>query len=191
MTIKYSKGLAFAGITILTAMMVAPSQAADPVIPPVTTSAPITGTIHVLSRVMNDNLGTKSPNDFLFYVKHWGTNVVGSPFSAAGNTGVTFVLEPGTYVVSTPIIDGYNGVWFGEGITNGFIDLKAGQDITIARIFDDVGKTTAVVAVEEPATDNGGTLPSTATPWFNALAAGMLLSVLGAMGARKFALQNK
>jgi hypothetical protein len=83
-------------------------------------------------------------------------------------------------------------VWFGEGITNGFINLKAGQDITIARIFDDIGKAgVVVVAPVVPPTDNGGTLPATATPWFNALAAGMLLSLLGAIGVRKFALQNK
>ena len=190
MTIKYSKSLALAGVLALTAMMVAPSQAEDPVVPVATTSVATTGTIHILSRVVNDNLGTKFPTDFVFNLKHWGTDVTGSPFIGAGNIGTTFVVEAGTYVVSTPVVDGYNGVWYNNGITNGFIDLAAGDEITIVRISDDAGLADVVV-VEEPTTENGGSLPNTATPWFNALAAGMLLSALGAIGVRKFALQNK
>ena len=184
MTMKYSKVLAMAGVAILTSMMVAPALAEDPVVPVATTSVSTTGTIHILSRVLNDNAGTKSPNDFVFYLKHWGTDVAGSPFVGAGNTGTTFVVEAGSYVVSTPIIEGYNGVWFGEGISNGFIDLNAGETITIARIFDDVGKA-EIVVVQEPATEDGGILPSTATPWFNLLLVASLIAAAGALGLRK------
>jgi hypothetical protein len=185
MTIKYAKVLAVAGVVAMTAMMVVPSQAADPV---VTTSVSATGTIHVLSRVVNDNLGTKSPTDFTFNLKHWGTDVVGSPFVGAGNIGTTFVVEAGTYVVSSPIIEGYTGVWFNEGITNGFINLAAGDVVTIVRIHNDAG---IADVVADPATEDGGLLPNTATPWYNYLIVGSLITAAGAFGFRKFALNTK
>ena len=190
MTIKYSKVLAIAGVVVMTSMMVAPSQAEDPVVPVTTTSVSTTGTIHVLSRVVNDNLGTKFPTDFIFNLKHWGTDVVGSPFIGAGNIGTTFVVEAGSYVVSTPIVDGYNGVWYNEGITNGFIQLEAGQVVTIVRIQNDVGIADAVV-VEDPTTEDGGLLPNTATPWYNYLIVGSLITAAGAFGFRKSVLNHK
>jgi hypothetical protein len=190
MIIKYSKVLALAGVVVMTSMMVAPSQAEDPVVPVTTGSVSTTGTIHVLSRVVNDNLGTKFPTDFIFNLKHWGTDVVGSPFIGAGNIGTTFVVEAGSYVVSTPIVDGYNGVWYNEGITNGFIQLEAGQVVTIVRIQNDVG-IADVVVVEDPTTEDGGLLPNTATPWYNYLIVGSLITAAGAFGCRKSVLNNK
>lgn len=190
MTTKYSKMLAIAGVAVLTSMMVAPTHAQDPVVPVATTTVSTTGTIHVLSRVVNDNLGTKFPTDFTFNLKHWGADVEGSPFVGAGNVGTTFVVEAGTYVVSTPVIDGYNGVWYNEGITNGFIDLQAGEEVTIVRISSDVG-IADVVVVDEPTTEDGGLLPNTATPWFNFLLVGSLIATAGALGVRKsFTLRN-
>lgn len=184
MTIKYSKTLAAAGIAVLTSIMVAPVQAADPVVPVAVTSVETTGTIQVLSRVINDNAGTKFPTDFVFNLKHWGADVVGSPFTGAGNVGTTFVVEAGTYVVSTPVVEGYNGTWSGVGITNGFIDLQAGQTVTIIRIFNDNGLAPTVV-VEEPTTEDGGVLPNTASPWFNFLLIGSLVAAAGALGLRR------
>jgi hypothetical protein len=184
MTIKYSKMLAIAGVAVMTSMMVAPTHAEDPVVPVATTSVSTTGTIHVLSRVVNDNLGTKYPTDFIFNLKHWGSDVEGSPFRGEGNIGTTFVVEAGTYVVSTPVIDGYNGVWYNEGITNGLINLAAGDEVTIVRISNDAG-IAEVVVVEEPTTEDGGLLPNTATPWFNFLLVGSLIAAAGALGVRK------
>ena len=189
MTTKYSKTIAIAGALALSALMVAPAQAEDPMVPVATTSVATTGTIHILSRVINDNLGTKYPTDFVFNLKHWGADVVGSPFSGAGAAGTTFVVEPGTYVVSTDIVEGYTGTWFNGVITNGFIDLAAGDEVTIVRIHDDAGVAAEVVLVEP--TEDGGTLPETASPWFNALAAGLLVSAGGAIGLRGFAFSNK
>jgi hypothetical protein len=189
MTIKYSKTLAWATTIALTSLMMSPALAEDPVVPVVTTSVAETGTIHVLSRVINDNLGTKYPTDFMFNLKHWGTDVVGSPFIGAGNIGTTFVVAPGTYVVSSPIVEGYYGVWYNEGVTNGFIDLQAGDVVTIARIHNDAG--IADVVVEETTTEDGGLLPNTATPWYNYLIVGSLITAAGVLGFRKFALNNK
>ena len=190
MTIKYSKSIAIAGVFALSMMMVAPAQAEDPVVPVATTSVVTTGTIHILSRVVNDNLGTKFPTDFMFNLKHWGADVVGSPFIGAGNIGTTFVVEAGSYVVSSPIVEGYNGVWYNGAITNGFIQLAAGDEVTIVRINDDAGLADVVV-VDEPTTEDGGTLPGTASPWFNALAVGLLISAAGAMGFRRLAISTK
>ena len=189
MTIKYSKSLVLATAIALTSLMMSPALAEDPVVPVVTTSVAETGTIHVLSRVINDNLGTKYPTDFMFNLKHWGTDVVGSPFIGAGNIGTTFVVAPGTYVVSSPIVEGYYGVWYNEGVTNGFIDLQAGDVVTIVRIHNDAG--IADVVVEETTTEDGGLLPNTATPWYNYLIVGSLITAAGVLGFRKFALNNK
>mgnify|MGYP007092089048 CR=1 FL=1 len=183
MTIKYSKALALTGVAILTSFMVAPSQAADPVVPVTTTAVSTMGTIQVISQVNNDNGGTKVPADFQFNVKHFGTDVVGSPFLGTGSFGTTFIVEAGTYVVSTPVIEGYDGTWSGVGIENGFIDLQPGQSVTIIRTFNDNG--TGAVAVEVPATEDGGVLPNTAAPWFNILLVGSLIAAAGAFGLRK------
>jgi hypothetical protein len=189
MTIKYSKSLALATAIALTSLTMSPALAEDPVVPVATTSVAETGTIHVLSRVINDNLGTKFPTDFMFNLKHFGTDVVGSPFVGAGNIGTTFVVAPGTYVVSSPIVDGYYGSWYNEGITNGFINLQAGDVVTIVRIHNDNG--IADVVIEQPATEDGGLLPNTATPWYNYLIVGSLITAAGALGFRKFALNSK
>jgi hypothetical protein len=183
MTIKYSKALAITGVAILTSFMVAPSHAADPVVPVTTTAVSTMGTIQVISQVNNDNGGTKVPADFQFNVKHFGTDVVGSPFLGTGSFGTTFIVEAGTYVVSTPVIEGYDGTWSGVGIENGFIDLQPGQSVTIIRTFNDNG--TGAVAVEVPATEDGGVLPNTAAPWFNILLVGSLIAAAGAFGLRK------
>jgi hypothetical protein len=188
MTIKYSKSFGLATSIALTSLMMSPALAADPVVPVVTTSVVETGTIHVLSRVINDNLGTKFPTDFMFNLKHFGTDVVGSPFIGAGNIGTTFVVAPGTYVVSSPIVEGYYGSWYNEGITNGFINLQAGDVVTIVRIHNDAG---IADVVEQPATEDGGLLPNTATPWYNYLIVGSLITAAGALGFRKFALNSK
>jgi hypothetical protein len=184
MTIKYSKVLAIAGVALMTSMMVAPSHAEDPVVPVATTAVSTMGTIQVISQVNNDNGGTKLPADFTFNVKHFGTDVLGSPFLGTGSFGTTFIVEAGTYVVSTPIVDGYDGTWSGIDITNGFVDLQAGQNVTIIRTFNDNG-TGPVVVVDEPTTENGGVLPNTATPWFNFLLVGSLLAAAGSFGILK------
>jgi hypothetical protein len=188
MTTKYSKILAMVGVAILSSIMVTPAYAEDPVVPVVTASISTMGTINVLSRVVNDNLGTKFPTDFTFTLRHHGTDVIGSPFTGAGNVGTKFVVEAGTYVVSTPIVDGYDGVWFNGEITNGFIDLKAGEEVTIVRIFSDAG---VAAAVQVPATEDGGLLPDTATPWFNFLLFGSLIAAAGAFGLRVVSISAK
>lgn len=186
MTIKHSRVLSLASVAVLTVMMTVPSYAADPVVPVTTAADVTTGSITVVQKVINDNNGTNVAGDFMMSVKHWGASVAGSPFIATDGAGKTFILEPGTYVVSQQIIEGYDGTWSGDGVINGFIDLQPGQAITIVRTLNDNGTSpSAVVAPEETTTEVGGVLPNTATPWFNLLIVGLLVATAGAVGTLK------
>lgn len=186
MTIKHSRVLSLASVAMLTVMMTVPSYAADPVVPVTTAADVTTGSITVVQKVINDNNGTNVAGDFMMSVKHWGASVAGSPFIATDGAGKTFILEPGTYVVSQQIIEGYDGTWSGDGVINGFIDLQPGQAITIVRTLNDNGTSpSAVIAPEETTTEVGGVLPNTATPWFNLLIVGLLVATAGAVGTLK------
>jgi hypothetical protein len=188
MTIKYSKGLAIAGVVVISALMVAPSYAEETAV--ATAYQAPAGVIHVVQKVINDNGGTAVSGDFTMTVQHHGTDVLGSPFVGVGSTITTFILEPGTYVLNQEPKAGYYGQWSSPGSYSGFVNLQAGQEITFTRTSDDVSGA-FVVTTPAPVTENGATLPSTASPWFNALAAGMLLSAAGVIGVRKFAVQTK
>jgi len=188
MTTKYRKVLVVAAVATLGLLMIAPTQASTNGNGPTYASLETMGTIHVVNVVLNDNKGTLMPADFQMAVKHFGGNVQGSPFAAVAGSGVTFVLEPGTYVVSQEAVDGYSGTWSGDEITNGFIYLHARQEVTITRtiIDDGVGNVVANEPVtDEPVTETGGTLPATATPWFNALVVALLIVAAGVVGMRR------
>jgi hypothetical protein len=203
MNIKSKRIFAVSTIIAFTGLLVTPAFAEDPAEVVVTTSVPTTGIIHVENFVVNDNLGTKTAADFEFTVKHFGTNVEGSPFNITDETGMTFILEPGTYVVAATSVDGYLGSWSGEGIENGFIDLRAGQEVTITRNSYDIGLAATIYPTVGPVTtcgplgpndapgtcnlvtEDGGLLPATSSNWFNVLAIGVLLSIAGAYGFRK------
>lgn len=183
MTTKYAKFLVVASMLSMSVLVTTPSYAEDTATAVVTTPAPATGTIHILSRVVNDNLGTRYPTDFEFTLKHHGSNVPGSPFIGAGNIGTTFVVPAGTYVVSTDQVEGYDGYWYNGAVTNGFIQLAAGQELTIVRVSTDDGTGDSVVVVDP--TEDGGGLPNTASPMYNYLLAGSLFAAAGALGIRK------
>jgi LPXTG-motif cell wall-anchored protein len=204
MNIKSKRILAVSTIIVLAGLLVNPTFAEDQPAVVVTaeettavvTTAEIatTGTIYVENIVTNDNLGTKTSADFEFSIAHFGADVAGSPFRVTETSRTHFVLAPGTYVVSVDSVDGYLGTWSGEGVTNGFINLKAGQEITFIRNTNDVGTASPVYQVIEPTpdpvTEDGGILPTTGTNWFNALALGLLLSAAGALAFRKSSLNR-
>ena len=109
--------------------------------------------------------------------------------------GRSYTLAAGNYIVSEEPVAGYTGVFSGEGITNGFVSLVAGSDLTITRTNSDVA--TAVVIptptpsatpaptptpTPTPTTVKGGKLPKTGSPWYNLLALGAGLILLGGIG---------
>jgi LPXTG-motif cell wall-anchored protein len=183
MTIKSRKLLVMSGTLVLSTMLFAPSYAEETATAVEPNPVAETGTINVLTRVVNDNRGTKFPTDFTFTLKHHGSHIPGSPFIGVGNIGRTFVLPAGTYVLSTDIVDGYDGYWYNGAVVNGFIDLEAGENVAIVRVFEDDGRARAVV-IADP-TEDGGTLPNTATSTYNYLLAGSILAAAGALGIRK------
>ncbi len=173
MTIRYRKSIAVAGAVALSLLVVAPSNAVGEA----------TATIHVVSKVVNDNSGAKLPSDFTFNVKFGGADIAGSPFTGTDGVGTTFTVAPGSYVVMVSYVDGYDGAWSGSAQINGQVIVGAGEEVTITRTSTDVG----VAIVEDgQTTETGGTLPKTSSPWFNALAVGLLLSAAGVVGIRKF-----
>jgi hypothetical protein len=211
MNFKSKRILAVSTIIAFIGLLSAPAFAEDLVEVVATTSVQTTGIIHVENVVVNDNLGTKTAADFEFSVTHFGADVAGSPFNITDAAGMTFILAPGTYVVAAASVDGYLGSWSGEGVTNGFIDLQAGQEITFTRTSNDNGIATPTLPVVVPVetvlpcgqmgndgsigvcnqeTEDGGVLPATSSNWFNALAIGLLLSIVGAYGFRKNLVNN-
>lgn len=194
MNTKSKRILAVSTILACVGLLTTPANAVDEIAVVTTAAIETTGVINVENIVVNDNLGTKTAGDFEFSVKHFGTHVVGSPFSLTETSIKSFTLEPGTYVVGVSAIDGYLGIWSGVGIENGFINLKAGENITITRNTYDIGIAAVVYPTYEPTvdpvTEDGGTLPATSSNWFNALALGLLLSAAGALGFRKNSLNQ-
>lgn len=177
MTIKYHhkhrRMLAVLAAVGLAFMFSTPAQAADPV-PPAGM-----GIVIVYHHVINDNGGTRLAPDFELTLKHWGANVVGSPFMGS-ELGTVFTVEPGTYVVTSPVTDGYLGSWSGDFNVAGFIDVQPNQVLKITRTTNDIGVAPAVVVPEPtPTTEDGGVLPSTASPWFNALLVGIVFTSAG------------
>jgi LPXTG-motif cell wall-anchored protein len=230
MNIKSKRIFAVSTIIALTGLLVNPTFAEDlaPIVVTAEETATIvstaetltTGSILIKHIVVNDNLGSKTAADFEFTIKHFGTNVEGSPFNVTEASGTNFTLIPGTYVIAVAPVDGYLGMWIDE-VRIGFVDLKAGQEVTLTRYTRDVGIATPDLPATEPTTDpvigqsdvyscnsfgsgmgtgnflctepvteNGGLLPTTGTNWFNALALGLLLSAAGALAFRKSSLSR-
>ena len=144
-------------------------------------------TLHVVKVVVNNNGGTKVPSDFLLHVTLRGVDVAGSPAVGMGAPGRTYTLDPGSYVVTEEPVAGYEGSFSGIGITTGFVTLAAGSDVTITRTNSDITTVPVIVPTPAPApvpptTVTGGKLPKTGSPWYNLLALGAGLILLGGVG---------
>jgi hypothetical protein len=194
MRINNGKTLAILGTTALTLLMFAPLNAATAFQPKSVDNVEEMATLIVINNVINDEGGTLKASDFMMTVSHFGSEVTGSPFPGS-ETGTVFRLAPGTHVVYSPIIDGYLGSWSGIGITNGFVDLQPGQTVVMTRTTRDFAPYSAAVdvpgvVVEVPTTEEGGELPATSSPWFNVLAAALLVSATGAFGLRRSSLSE-
>jgi len=146
----------------------------------------------VIKVVANNFAGTAVPADFVLHVTFHGVDVAGSPAIGMAAPGRSYTLAAGNYIVSEEPVAGYTGVFSGEGITNGFVSLAPGADVTITRTNSDVA--TAVVIptptpsatatptptpTPTPTTVKGGKLPKTGSPWYNLLALGAGLILLG------------
>ena len=162
----------------------------------------IPGTLVVVKNVVNTYGGTAAASDFMIHVTHNGSEVAGSPVAGASGAGVSFTLPPGDYLVSEVHHDGYYGT-FGNGdpaagnsVSTGLVTVVSGQVTTIVRTNYQVAPayvptptpTSSPVPPSSspgsptPTTQSGGTLPKTGSPWYNLLALGAGLVLLGGIG---------
>ena len=157
------------------------------------------GTIHVVKIVNNTNAGKLTPSDFMIHVKHWGVEVAGSPMPGMGGAGRTYVLPPGSYVISEDRVAGYDGSNSGVNVVNAHIMLESGQDVTFIRTNQDWSAaqnygavtpvptsptTPTVTPSPKPSTVNGGKLPKTGSNSYNMLAISVGFLLVGAFGLR-------
>jgi LPXTG-motif cell wall-anchored protein len=172
---------------------------------PTVTPTPLMATLHVIDVVVNNSGGTAVAGDFVIHVKQNGVDVPGSPAVGLGAAGRTYTLPAGNYTVTEEPRAGYIGAFTGPGITTGFVALTPGADVTITRTNTDLASavvtptpTPAPVVVTPPTstgspttskggtskggTVNGGKLPKTGSPWYNLLALGGGLILLGGVG---------
>jgi hypothetical protein len=109
--------------------------------------------------VTNDDLGDSDPEDFSIHVKLGGVEVAGSPQPGDATTGTTYLLAPGTYVVSETGASGYD-LSFSASCPGGSITLTTGQVATCTLTNNDAepGMLTInkVCAVPAGVIDSGG-----------------------------------
>jgi type VI secretion system secreted protein VgrG len=168
---------------------------------PVITATPVvvvtpTATLHIVKKVINTFGGTYNPMSFVMHVIQNGIDVAGSPSATLGDTGKTYILAPGSYILYEERVAGYRGTWSGNISTGGTVNLVDGQVLTVTRTNFDLNPTpgqwivadTATATTPVTPTETGGVLPNTSTPWGNELLLGAGLVLLGTMGftTRKF-----
>ncbi len=184
------KKVSLVGVAALALLVMAPasSTAADP-----------TATLNVIVKVINDDGGTAVPSDFTMHIRYLMKEVTGSPFLGGNDTVTTFILAPGSYLITEddpPVSGGYvtyYGSYSGTNINEGFVTLAAGDVVTITRTENDWPAAGAAVVqptatpAPTPApvvtpTQTGGQLPATSSPWYNLLAVSFGLVLLGSIG---------
>lgn len=173
------------------------------VLAPTSASAVENATLNVKVVVVNNYGGTSTPEDFTIHVRFLMKEVPGSPFHGITDSQTALSLPPGSYLLTEdepPVSGGYvtyYGNYSGTNITDGFVTLAAGEVVTITRTEYDwpaagaavVQPTptpipTATPAPVTPATQVGGTLPKTSSPWYNMLAISLGLVLIGGLGFR-------
>ncbi len=84
-------------------------------------------TLRVVTQVVNDAGGTRTPGQFNVHVRLGGTDVPGSP-QAGSASGTTYTLNAGsTYTVAADAVTGYTFVVTGDCAANGSITLQENQ----------------------------------------------------------------
>jgi CSLREA domain-containing protein len=82
--------------------------------------------LKVVTTVVNDDGGTKTPAAFSVHVRKGGADVAGSPKPGSAG-GTTYTLKAGTYTVGAGADSGYTAAIAGACSANGAVSLQAGQ----------------------------------------------------------------
>jgi hypothetical protein len=124
---------------------------------------PQKATLRVIKHVINDDDGVAVAADFNLHVKTSGNDVATSP-ALGTESGTTYTLDAGTYVVSEDAFTGYTASYSGDGDSNGNITLATGQKKTITITNDDVSAITPPIqkkatlhVIKHVTNDDGGT----------------------------------
>ena len=91
----------------------------------------------MIKEVVNDNSGTLDAADFSLHVTSGGADVTGSP-QPGSETGTSYTLSPGNYVVGEGAQTGYASTITGDCASDGSISLGVGDDRTCTITNDDV-----------------------------------------------------
>jgi predicted outer membrane repeat protein len=98
--------------------------------------APTTATLKVITKVVNDDGGTKAPGDFAVHVRHGAADVAGSP-KAGTVAGTSYTVAAGTYVVAPSASGVYTAAIGGSCAASGAVTLAAGTVKTCTVTEDD------------------------------------------------------
>jgi CSLREA domain-containing protein len=111
-------------------------------------------TLNVITQVINDNGGTRTPGSLSIHVRDGATDVTGSP--QAGNpNGASYGIPAGTYNVAAGPIPGYTMSTSGDCDGNGTVTFGVGQSKTCTVTANDVAPTLKVITTV--VNDSGGT----------------------------------
>ena len=119
------------------------------------TANDVAPTLTVVTNVVNDNGGTRTPANFTAHVRSGANDVTGSP-QAGSSSGTPYTLSAGSYTVSADAVTGYTLAVSGACAANGTVTLQLAQTATCTITADDMAATLTVVT--NVVNDNGGTL---------------------------------
>src|SRR6185436_18330123 len=87
------------------------------------TANDVAPTLKVITTVVNDSGGTRTPSGFVVHVRKGGADVGNSP--KPGNaSGTTYTLSAGTYAVGSDAVAGYTTAIGGACAANGSVTLQ-------------------------------------------------------------------
>lgn len=87
-----------------------------------------TATLHVVKQVMSSSGSTASASSFNLHVKISGLDVTGSPALGSSTPGISYILFPGTYVVSEDASSSYTQSFSGDCDVNGSVTLATSTE---------------------------------------------------------------
>ena len=93
------------------------------------TADDVAPTLKVITTVVNDSGGTRTPSGFTIHVRKGAADVAGSP-KAGSSSGTTYTLSAGTYAVGPDSVVGYTTAVGGACAANGSVTLQPGDTKT-------------------------------------------------------------
>lgn len=138
----------------------------------------------IIKKVVNNNGGTAVAGAFALHVKLSGTDVQGSPRVGTVAPGTLYTLSADTYVVSEGVHTGYTATFSGDCDATGTVVLALDDEKTCTITNDDIAP--VVVSAVTPSLPKTGLPPQQKnTPWNIIIPAGIFLTVLALVVARK------